>query len=181
VIGTSSDTVNSLQSPATANSLFSFRPTIGLISCTGVAPIFFTQDIVGAIGPVADIAKILTVMASVWYDPDDNVTALIPPSSVGIDYSTGSCSVVDCLGYWDHRCISRVKVLTTLVMALLTGCIRRWGVGAWLKNPSIRPNRMPERLLPHTSPQTLTYHRTNTAKCSQHVSSAHRSRGSTQS
>jgi Asp-tRNA(Asn)/Glu-tRNA(Gln) amidotransferase A subunit family amidase len=88
VIGTGTDTVNSLRSPASANSLFSFRPTRGLISRAGVVPISFTQDAVGAIGrSVADIAKVLTVMASVGYDPDDNVTALIPPSSVGIDYS----------------------------------------------------------------------------------------------
>jgi Asp-tRNA(Asn)/Glu-tRNA(Gln) amidotransferase A subunit family amidase len=89
VIGTGTDTVNSLRSPASANSLFSFRPTRGLISRAGVVPISFTQDAVGAIGrSVADIAKVLTVMASVGYDRDDNVTALIPPSSVDMDYST---------------------------------------------------------------------------------------------
>ena len=89
VIGTGTDTVNSLRSPASANSLFSFRPTRGLISRAGVVPISFTQDAVGAIGrSVADIAKVLTVMASVGYDPSDNTTALIPSSSVDIDYST---------------------------------------------------------------------------------------------
>jgi Asp-tRNA(Asn)/Glu-tRNA(Gln) amidotransferase A subunit family amidase len=89
VVGTGTDTVNSLRSPASANSLFSFRPTRGLISRTGVVPVSFTQDTVGAIGrSVTDIAKILTVMVSVGYDPADNVTALIPSSSVGIDYST---------------------------------------------------------------------------------------------
>lgn len=40
-----------------------------------------------------------------------------------------------------------VKVLTTLVMAPLTGVVS--GVGVRLKTPSIRPNRIPERLLPH--------------------------------
>ena len=90
VVGTGTDTVNSLRSPASANSLFSFRPTRGLISRAGVVPISFTQDAVGAIGrSVADIAKVLTVMASVGYDASDNTTALIPPSAVGIDYSTG--------------------------------------------------------------------------------------------
>lgn len=89
VIGTGTDTVNSLRSPASANSLFSFRPTRGLISRAGVVPISYTQDAVGAIGrSVADIAKVLTVMASVGYDPNDNVTAFIPSTSVGIDYST---------------------------------------------------------------------------------------------
>lgn len=89
VIGTGTDTVNSLRSPASANNLFSFRPTRGLISRAGVVPISYTQDAVGAIGrSVADIAKVLTVMASVGYDTTDNATAYIPSTSAGIDYST---------------------------------------------------------------------------------------------
>ncbi len=88
VFGTGTDTVNSLRSPASANSLFSVRPTRGLISRTGIIPISYTQD---AIGPIArnveDLAVALTVMASVGYDPIDNVTALIPSSSIGKDYS----------------------------------------------------------------------------------------------
>ena len=88
VFGTGTDTVNSLRSPASANSLFSVRPTGGLISRKGIIPISFTQD---AIGPIArnvdDLAVALTVMASVGYDPDDNTTALIPLSSIGQDYS----------------------------------------------------------------------------------------------
>lgn len=51
-------------------------------------PISFTQD---AIGPFArnmkDLAIALTVMSSVGFDPVDNVTALVPPSSSGVDYS----------------------------------------------------------------------------------------------
>ena len=50
VWGTGTDTVNSLRSPASANSLFSVRPTRGLISRTGIIPISYTQD---AIGPIA--------------------------------------------------------------------------------------------------------------------------------
>ena len=88
VFGTGTDTVNSLRSPASANSLFSVRPTRGLISRNGILPISFTQD---AIGPIArninDLAVALTVMASVGYDPEDNVTALVPSTSVGVDYS----------------------------------------------------------------------------------------------
>ena len=88
VFGTGTDTVNSLRSPASANSLFSVRPTRGLISRAGIIPISFTQD---AVGPIArnihDLAVALTIMASVGYDPNDNVTALIPTGSVGQDYS----------------------------------------------------------------------------------------------
>lgn len=47
-----------------------------------------TQDAIGAIGRnVKDLAVALTVIASAGYDPNDNATALIPPSSVGIDCS----------------------------------------------------------------------------------------------
>ena len=88
VFGTGTDTVNSLRSPASANSLFSVRPTRGLISRAGIIPISFTQD---AVGPIArninDLAVALTIMASVGYDADDNTTALVPSTSTGADYS----------------------------------------------------------------------------------------------
>ena len=88
VFGTGTYTVNSLRSPASANNLFSFRPTRGLISRAGVIPISYTQDAVGAIGrSLVDIAKALTVMTSVGYDSNDNTTSLRPSSVEGIDYS----------------------------------------------------------------------------------------------
>ncbi|KAK3693761.1 amidase signature domain-containing protein [Podospora appendiculata] len=80
VLGTGTDTVNSMRSPASANSLFSFRPTRGLISRSGVIPVSYTQD---ALGPMArtldDLAVALAVMAGVGYDSADNATALAPP------------------------------------------------------------------------------------------------------
>lgn len=83
-----SDTVNSLRSPASANSLFSFRPTRGLISRAGIMPISYTQDTIGAIARnVKDLAVALTVMAGLGYDKNDNATFLIPQSSIGVDYS----------------------------------------------------------------------------------------------
>lgn len=89
VFATGTDTVNSLRSPASANSLFSIRPTRGLISRAGVIPISYTQDALGAIArTVKDVASALTVMASIGYDPNDNATALIPASSENIDYAS---------------------------------------------------------------------------------------------
>lgn len=89
VFGTGSDTMNSLRSPASANSLFSVRPTRGLVSRAGVMPNSFTQD---AVGPIArdlrDLAVALTVMAGVGYDPEDNATALALTSLVCEDYSS---------------------------------------------------------------------------------------------
>ncbi|KAF4555704.1 Amidase-like protein 4 [Elsinoe fawcettii] len=88
VFGTGSDTVNSLRSPASANSLVSIRATRGLVSRTGVIPNSYTQDNVGPIGrSIEDIARVLTVMASVGFDPLDNNTALIPPSVRNINYN----------------------------------------------------------------------------------------------
>ncbi|KAK5115343.1 hypothetical protein LTR62_001543 [Meristemomyces frigidus] len=88
VWGTGTDTVNSLRSPASANSLFSCRSTRGLISRNGIIPISYTQDVIGPIARcVEDMAAALTVMASVGYDPSDNTTALVPPSARGVDYT----------------------------------------------------------------------------------------------
>ncbi len=73
-VGTGSDTVNSIRSPSSANSLVGVRPTRGLISRAGVIPVSFTQDAVGPITrTVADAAVMLDVMAG--YNPDDPVTA----------------------------------------------------------------------------------------------------------
>jgi Asp-tRNA(Asn)/Glu-tRNA(Gln) amidotransferase A subunit family amidase len=74
-VGTGSDTVNSIRSPASANSLVGIRPTRGLVSRAGVIPVSFTQDAAGPLARnVADAALMLDVMAG--YDPDDPVTAL---------------------------------------------------------------------------------------------------------
>ncbi|KXS96197.1 hypothetical protein AC578_2832 [Pseudocercospora eumusae] len=88
VFATGSDTVNSLRSPASANSLFSCRPTKGLISRTGIIPCSYTQDTIGPIGRnVKDIATALTVMASVGFDSEDNTTALAPAGIQGVDFT----------------------------------------------------------------------------------------------
>lgn len=88
VAATGTDTMNSLRSPASANSLFSCRPTRGLISQGGVIPISFTQD---AVGPIArctkDVAILLTVMANVGYDDDDSATVGRPKDLLGKDYA----------------------------------------------------------------------------------------------
>ncbi|GAB7350393.1 hypothetical protein MBLNU459_g1014t1 [Dothideomycetes sp. NU459] len=88
VLSTGSDTVNSLRSPVSANSLFSCRPTRGLISRAGIIPISYTQD---AIGPIArsveDVAVALSVMARVGLDAQDNTTYLVPAGIRDTDYS----------------------------------------------------------------------------------------------
>ena len=73
-VGLGSDTVNSIRSPASANSLVGFRPTKGLVSRAGVMPVSETQDAVGPITrSVADAAAMLDVIAG--YDPADPASA----------------------------------------------------------------------------------------------------------
>jgi Asp-tRNA(Asn)/Glu-tRNA(Gln) amidotransferase A subunit family amidase len=83
IIGTGSDTGQSIRSPASAQSLVGIRPTRGLVSRRGVIPASTTQDEVGPIArTVEDAARALTVMAG--YDAEDPVTALgrrrVPPT-----------------------------------------------------------------------------------------------------
>jgi Asp-tRNA(Asn)/Glu-tRNA(Gln) amidotransferase A subunit family amidase len=88
VFGTGTDTVNSLRSPASANSLCSIRPTRGLVTRTGIIPISYTHDTIGPIArSVKDVATALTVMASTSYDAADNATALVPSSNRQLDYA----------------------------------------------------------------------------------------------
>ncbi len=75
VLGTGSDTGQSIRSPASANNLVGVRPTRGLVSRAGVIPNSLTQDEIGPITrTVTDAARLLDVMAG--YDPADPVTAL---------------------------------------------------------------------------------------------------------
>lgn len=95
VFGTGTDTVNSLRSPASANSLCSIRPTQGLITRTGIIPISDTHDVIGPIArTIKDVAIALTVMASTGYDAADNATARVPSALRNLNYaaslSTGS-------------------------------------------------------------------------------------------
>ena len=83
VIGTGTDTGQSVRSPASAQSLVGLRPTRGLISRSGIIPVSTTQDEAGPIArTVEDSARMLDVMAG--YDPDDPITAFgahrIPPT-----------------------------------------------------------------------------------------------------
>jgi Asp-tRNA(Asn)/Glu-tRNA(Gln) amidotransferase A subunit family amidase len=74
LIGTGSDTGQSIRSPASANSLVGVRPTRGLVSRSGVVPNSQTQDEVGPIArTVTDAALLLDVMAG--YDATDPITA----------------------------------------------------------------------------------------------------------
>ncbi|WP_194289068.1 MULTISPECIES: amidase family protein [unclassified Nocardioides] len=70
-----SETSGSILSPANANSLVGVKPTVGLISRTGVIPISASQDTVGPMArSVYDAAAVLTGLTT-GADPEDSATA----------------------------------------------------------------------------------------------------------
>ncbi len=84
--GMGTDTVNSVRSPASAESLVGFRPTYGLLSRSGIIPAALTQDMAGPITrTVADAAFLLNVLAGI--DPTDPVTTAAT-GHIPTDYTT---------------------------------------------------------------------------------------------
>ena len=78
IIGTGSDTGQSIRSPASAQSLVGLRPTRGLISRSGIIPVSSTQDEAGPITrTIEDAARTLDAIAG--YDPADPITAFGVP------------------------------------------------------------------------------------------------------
>ena len=62
--GIGTDTINSIRSPSSANSLVGIRPTVGLVSDDGIVPYSLTQDTAGPMARnVADAAAVLKVIA----------------------------------------------------------------------------------------------------------------------
>lgn len=67
------ETNASVLSPACQNSLVGIKPTVGLVSRSGVIPVSFTQDTIGTFGKTVTDAAILLQAISAS-DPDDPVT-----------------------------------------------------------------------------------------------------------
>ena len=75
-IGTETD--GSILIPAAMNGIVGIKPTVGLVSRSGIIPISHRQDTAGPMARnVADAAALLTVLAAT--DPDDEATAELPP------------------------------------------------------------------------------------------------------
>jgi amidase len=71
-VGTETD--GSIVSPSSVNGIVGFKPTVGLVSRTGVIPISHTQDTAGPMArSVRDAAVLLGALAAV--DPEDSATA----------------------------------------------------------------------------------------------------------
>ena len=73
-VGVGTETDGSIVCPASANALVGLKPTLGLVSRSGIIPIAHSQDIAGPMArTVADAAILLTAM--VGEDPTDETTA----------------------------------------------------------------------------------------------------------
>jgi len=74
VVGVGTETDGSIVCPSGANSLVGIKPTVGLVSRSGIVPISHTQDTAGPMArTVADAAALLSAIAGV--DPADAATA----------------------------------------------------------------------------------------------------------
>src|SRR6202007_2042967 len=74
VVAVGTETDGSIVCPSSINGLVGIKPTVGLVSRSGIIPISASQDTAGPMArTVADAAALLTVLAG--YDPDDPATA----------------------------------------------------------------------------------------------------------
>jgi amidase len=74
VLAVGTETDGSITCPSSVNGLVGIKPTLGLVSRSGIIPVSPRQDTAGPMArSVADAATLLTVMAG--YDPDDAATA----------------------------------------------------------------------------------------------------------
>ena len=84
-VGVGTETDGSIVCPSSVNGLVGIKPTVGLVSRSGIIPISASQDTAGPMArTVTDAAALLTVLAG--YDPQDPATTPLkdrPP----VDYS----------------------------------------------------------------------------------------------
>jgi len=85
-VGVGTETDGSIVCPSGANSLVGLKPTLGLVSRSGVIPIAHSQDTAGPMcRTVADAAILLGAVAGA--DPADSATAAAPASVAPPDYT----------------------------------------------------------------------------------------------
>ncbi len=83
-IGLGTDTGNSIRGPSSHNALVGFRTTIGLVSRSGIIPLFLRNDVAGPMcRTVEDATRVLEVIAG--YDANDALTEY-GKDKVEIDY-----------------------------------------------------------------------------------------------
>ena len=111
MVAVGTETSGSILSPASSNSIVGIKPTVGLISRSGIIPISFSQDTAGPMArTVADAAILLGAMTGV--DDSDAATA----TSIGGAYE-------DYTPFLDARGLegARIGIARTVYFASLDG------------------------------------------------------------
>ncbi|MGE5815432.1 MAG: amidase family protein [Acidobacteriota bacterium] len=139
-IGT--ETSGSILSPASANGVVGIKPTVGLVSRTGILPITADQDTAGPIArTVSDAAALLGVVAG--YDASDPATAeCLTPGKCFTDYTKfldknalkGARIAVPHVPYWNGFNADQAKQMNDAIAVLRAE-------GAYVADPYEIPNQ----------------------------------------
>jgi amidase len=86
-VGIGTETDGSIVCPSNANGLVGLKPTVGLVSRSGIIPISHTQDTAGPMcRTVTDAAILLSAIAG--HDPEDTAGRRAGGPAGGVDYTT---------------------------------------------------------------------------------------------
>ncbi|MGB6249608.1 MAG: amidase family protein, partial [Terriglobales bacterium] len=86
VAGVGTETDGSVVCPSSSNGLAGLKPTVGLVSRSGIVPISHSQDTAGPMArTVRDVAILLGAMAGA--DPEDAATAVLSSDKLFSDYT----------------------------------------------------------------------------------------------
>ena len=121
-IGT--ETAGSILVPAFANGIVGIKPTVGLVSRTGIVPISFSQDTAGPFArSVEDAARVLAVIAGP--DPEDAATHGAPAFDfrphLRRDGLRGARIGIPRAGFWDEQGSGWQDTLEQVRAALVEG------------------------------------------------------------
>jgi amidase len=142
-IGT--ETNGSIVCPAGANGVVGFKPTVGLVSRSGIVPISAQQDTAGPITRnVTDAAAVLTVIQGV--DPDDAATA-DAERFAGRDYLAAldpEALAGRRIGVWREPAAAHPEVTAVLEEAVAALAMRGAVIVDQLELPGLPPGRLVE-------------------------------------
>ncbi|HMG24729.1 MAG TPA: amidase family protein [Kofleriaceae bacterium] len=141
-IAIGSETSGSILSPSSSNGVAGIKPTLGLVSRTGILPITANQDTAGPIArTVTDAATLLGVIAG--FDPDDPATLpCLIPGNCFRDYTRfldkralkGARIAVPHNPYWVGFTPEQTQIMNNAIAAMRAA-------GAFVDDPHEIPNQ----------------------------------------
>src|SRR5262249_14312948 len=139
-IGT--ETSGSILSPSSSNGVVGIKPTLGLVSRTGIVPITSNQDTAGPIArTVTDAAIMLGIIAG--FDPEDPATAAcLVPGNCHRDYTRflnkhalrGARIAVPRVPFWNGFSVAQQQIMLDAIAVLRAQ-------GAFVDDPHEIPNQ----------------------------------------